>query len=782
MEKQCVDFLLRYRYFLSAISLVLVIILSYGMQHLNFDSDYKSYFDKADPQRVANEALNEEYTKADSLIFLIKSAKEDIFTPRMLSIVHEITEAGWLTPYGVRVDSLTNFQYSEAEQDSLYVDAFVRDPAHLSSEAIARIREIALNDTEIINRLIAADGNTAAVSVNVELPEVGAEASPAEQNAQLAARESSFKEITDYGLDIAGKIQAAHPDVEIHLIGVPVANYSFNNSTEKDLGFLIPLMYGTITLVLAMIFRSLGSVIACVIVIAFATTSGMGMAGWIGYSLNAVTAMTPVIILTIAVCDAVHIIAIYHRHLSMGETRLQAMQESLLVNLQPVLLTSITTAVGFLTLNFSDGPLYRALGNISALGVLVAMAISLTLLPAIVIALVKNTSYKSNSEKAVGAISEFVIARPRKVLFFSLLCAFTLVALIPLNQPNNDVINYFKKGIAYRDAAIFSQDNLPGIKSVNFSINCGSSNCITEPSYLQTLDALSRWANQQDHVEYVISYTDLMKRLNKNMHGDNPEKYALPENNELAAQYQLLYEMSLPYGLDLNNTVNFDKSATRLSIWLEQVTTPQMINLEQSVVDWLIENAPDMETRGSSVDMMFAYQFTRNLRSMGVGAIFAIIGVTITLLIATRSIKHGLLSVFPNAFPAAMALGVWGVIVGEVNGAVAIVFSITLGLVVDNTVHFISKYRRSLNKGSTSDTAVRYAFSTVGNALIVTAIVLSAGFGLLALSSFNLNAYMGGLTAITIILALAFDFMLLPAMLLLIDKNSKHKNTAISAR
>jgi hypothetical protein len=775
MEQRCVEFLLRTRYFLSAISVALVIFLSYGMQQLYFDSDYKSYFDKSDPQRLANEALNREYTKADSLIFLIKSAQDDIFSARMLSIIHEITEAAWLTPYGVRVDSLTNFQYSEAEQDSLYVDALVSEPKRLTPKTIKRIREIALNDTEIVNRLIAADGNTSAISVSVELPEVDPEASLSQQSAQQAARENSFAAITHYGLDIASKIKAMHPDVDIHLIGVPVANYSFNDSTEKDLQFLIPLMYGTIILVLAIIFRSLGSVIACIIVIAFATTSGMGMAGWIGYSLNAVTAMTPVIILTIAVCDAVHIIAIYHRHLSLGETRLQAMRESLLVNLQPVLLTSITTAVGFLTLNFSDGPLYRALGNTAALGVLVAMMISLTLLPAIVIALVKHTSYKRNSENMVSAISEFVITRPRKVLCFSLLGALILLALIPLNQPNNDVINYFKKGVSYRDAAIFSQNNLPGIKSINFSIDCGSSNCITEPSYLKTLEALSQWVDSQEHVEYVVTYTNLMKRLNRNMHGDNPEHYQLPENNELAAQYQLLYEMSLPYGLDLYNMVNFDKSATRLSVWLEQVTTPQMIGLEQRVVDWLIENAPDMETRGSSVDMMFAYQFTRNLRSMGIGAIFAIIGVTLTLLIATRSIKHGLLSVFPNAFPAAMALGVWGVIVGEVNGAVAVVFSITLGLVVDNTVHFISKYRRALNKGNTADDAVRYAFSTVGNALIVTAIVLSAGFGLLALSSFNLNAYMGGLTAITIVLALAFDFMLLPAMLLLIDKKSNPK-------
>jgi len=338
---------------------------------------------------------------------------------------------------------------------------------------------------------------------------------------------------------------------------------------------------------------------------------------------------------------------------------------------------------------------------------------------------------------------------------------------------NNDPIDYFKKGVLYRDAAIFSQENLPGIKEIHFSVDCGEPNCVNSETYLQQLEQFSLWYENQYGVEYVVSYVDIMKRLNRNMHGEAPEAYRLPSSAELAAQYQLLYELSLPYGLDLNNRVNIDKSATRVSVWLHQIKTADLIAAETKAQDWFDQHAPTLKTRGSSVDIMFAVQNERDMSAMVVGAFFALIGVTITILIATRSIRHGLLSVVPNAFPAAMGLGVWGLLIGQVNAAVTIVFSITLGIVVDNTVHFISKYRYSLARNGNVEAAVHYAFNNVGSALIVTAAVLTIGFGVLTYSTFNLNAYMGGLTAITIVIALVFDFMMLPSLLLLVDKDRK---------
>jgi predicted RND superfamily exporter protein len=505
----------------------------------------------------------------------------------------------------------------------------------------------------------------------------------------------------------------------------------------------------------------------------------MGFAGWAGYALNSVTVVAPIIILTIAVCDSVHILAIYQRHLAMGEDYLHALKESLIVNLQPVILTSITTAVGFLTLNFSESPLIRSLGNIAAFGVMFAMVISLILLPALVSLLVRKAKPLPVRDNLVSGFADFVVAHKVRVFWSSLAVAVALISLMPLNYTNNDVINYFKKSVPYRKAAIFAEENLPAIKDIHFSLNCGAPQCINDPEYLAKLARFEEWLEAQPGVVYVGSYSNVIKRLNRNMHGDDPAWYELPGSRELASQYQLLYEMSLPYGLDLNNLVNFDKSATRVSVWMTKVITWEIAHLEERAEDWFDKNAPELKGRGSSVDMMFSVQNIRDIASMSWGAVFAMLGVTLTILVATRSVRHGLLSVVPNAFPAAMALGLWGLFVGEVNSAVTIVFSITLGLVVDNTVHFISKYRRGLSKGLDTEGAIHYAFSTVGTALVITAVVLTAGFGFLNFSSFNFNAYMGSLTAMTVVIALVFDFLMLPALLLLFDKHEAQQVTQL---
>ncbi|MGJ8687707.1 MAG: efflux RND transporter permease subunit, partial [Spongiibacteraceae bacterium] len=433
-------------------------------------------------------------------------------------------------------------------------------------------------------------------------------------------------------------------------------------------------------------------------------------------------------------------------------------------------LTSLTTAVGFLTLNFSVAPNFRVLGNISAFGVIFAMLISLTLMPVLVVSMVRKSRLGDEKASFVYKVADFVVAKKRGVFWGSIVTAVLMIALIPLNVVDDDPIKYFKDGVPYRDAAVFAQDNLPGIKNIGFSVECGEADCVNDPEFLKMLEAFDQWLMEQEGVEYVMNYVDVIKRLNRNMHGDDPAWYRLPDSRELAAQYQLLYELSLPYGLDLNNQLNFDKSATRVEVWLRQVTTSEFLAIQERAGAWLKANNNGISAHGSSVHMMFASMGERNIASMIIGAIAALIGVTITIIVAMGSFKYGLLSMIPNAFPAAMAFGLWGLLVGEVNLAVASVFSITLGIVVDNTVHFISKYRRAKDRGSDTEASVRYSFTTVGKALLITTGVLAIGFAVLTLSRFNLNAYMGGLTSITVVVALIFDFLMLPALLLLIDK------------
>ena len=258
----------------------------------------------------------------------------------------------------------------------------------------------------------------------------------------------------------------------MHLAGVPVINNSFNEMFNKDVTTLVPLMYGLILLLLVVFFRSFGSIVSTLLVIACASAVAMGSAGWIGYALNTANGMTPTIVLTIAVCDAVHLLSVYLRGLSRQLSSEEAMSESLRLNLQPIILTSVTTAVGFLTLNFATSPPFAQLGNMTAIGVTWAMVLTFTLLPAMTMLFTRSRKPSTSNDKLMLGFARFVILHRTKALVGSLLVAFGLMAMIPLNVIDDDPIAYFDKGIPYRDSMEFAIEHLPGVKDINFTLDC----------------------------------------------------------------------------------------------------------------------------------------------------------------------------------------------------------------------------------------------------------------------------------------------------------------------
>jgi predicted RND superfamily exporter protein len=284
--------------------------------------------------------------------------------------------------------------------------------------------------------------------------------------------------------------------------------------------------------------------------------------------------------------------------------------------------------------------------------------------------------------------------------------------------------------------------------------------------------AFTDWLREQPETDHVNTLSDTIKRLNKNMHADDAAYYRLPDGRELSAQYLLLYEMSLPYGLDLNNQLDVDKSSTRLIGTFKNLTSNEQIELEERFYAWFAENAPDYEAQIASPSLMFAHIGKRNISSMLMGITFALILISAMLGVAMRSVRYGLISLIPNLAPAAMGFGIWYFIDGQVGLALSVVAGMTLGIVVDDTVHFLSKYRhaREDRKLSSVD-SVHYAFANVGRALWITTLVLIAGFMVLAQSTFKINADMGLLTAITIFIALVVDFLFLPPLLMLLDKD-----------
>jgi predicted RND superfamily exporter protein len=738
-------------------ALLLTVIAGAGVGRLEFANNYRVFFGPDNPELIAFEDFQNTYTKNDNILFVLRPAAGDVFTPRIADAVEWLTAEAWKIPYAIRVDSVSNFQHSWADGDELTVEDLIRDGAGLTPEQLGAKREIALAEPLLAGNLVSIDADTTGVNVTLQYPEQSLTEIP---QAVGVAR------------DLAARIKADYPGVHVAISGVSMLNNAFAESGQKDAMTLMPLMFGVLLLFMAVVLRSLWGTSATLLVIGLSAATALGLAGHAGIKLTPISATAPVIILTLAIADSVHVLVTMLSLMREGREKVYALRESIRVNFLAIAITSATTIVGFLTLNFSDSPPFWDLGNITAVGIAAALVYSTTLLPAVLRVLpirVRGPQRRNAGlNQALGRLADWVTARYRPILVGIGAVAIALTALAPTVDLNDEFVKYFDYRVPFRHDAEFQMEHLNGIYLVEFSIEAGEPGGVSDPHYLEKLGEFTTWLRTQPEVMHVYSYADVIERLNKNMHGDEPAWYRIPDNRELAAQYLLLYELSLPYGLDLNDRINIDKSATRITASVDEVSTVKMRELLQRSEQWLRDNAPrPMWSRPTGAAVMFAYISERNIDSMLRGNLIAVLLISGIMILALRSFKLGTLSLIPNALPILMSFGLWAVLVRQVGMAAATVSATSLGVVVDDTVHFLTKYLRARReKGLKRPQAIRYAFETVGTAIVSTTVILAFGFSVLALSTFRINAQMGLLTALTIVVALPVDFLLLPALLM----------------
>ncbi|MFH1594043.1 MAG: MMPL family transporter [Candidatus Omnitrophota bacterium] len=747
---------IKYRWLIIISTMIIVLVASIGIRFLTFNRDNRVFFSKDNPQLKALEALENTYTRIDNVFFVLAPKSGEVFARETLVALESLTEGSWRMPYSNRVDSVTNFQYAHAEGDDLIVEDLAENSNTLSDRDLERIKGIALSEPQLVNFLISSSGHVTGIDVNILLP--------GKSDEEVSA-------VASFAREMAKDFRKDYPDIDIYLTGSVMSDNAFGEASARDMTVLNPIMLLVLVVITGCALRSAVGTIATLAIILFSMFTGMGIAGWQRMSITVASANAPMIILTLAIADSVHILATVFNEMRGGRSKYDAIVESLRINLQPVFLTSITTAIGFLSMNLSDAPPFRDLGNIVATGVMMAFFYSILFLPSLIAILPVRVKPKDAGELVCPACDRFAtfVIKRRKQVFIAMVAAIILLALgIVRIELGDDWIKYFSKSFDIRKATDFMEENLSGFHMIEYSLESGETGGINNPEYLATVEKFANWYRRQPKVVNVSAITNTMKRLNKNMHGDDMFFYRIPERRDLAAQYLLLYEMSLPFGLDLNNLINIDKSATRMIVILRDITTSQLRNVEREGRTWLRENAPEkMFTYGSGLSIIWAHISGRNIRSMLGASFWALILISVILVLAFRNVRLGLLSLIPNLAPALMAFGLWGFFVRRVGLGLSVIAAMTLGIVVDDTVHFMSKFLRARREHSMNpQDAVRYAFNTVGTAMWITTVALVAGFLVLAFSGYKMNAEMGILSAITITLALVMDFLLLPTLLM----------------
>ncbi len=708
--------IIRYRYLVLIVSLCASLALAAGLSRIGFSTDYRVFFGAGNPHLKAYNDLQAAYQKEDGILLVLAPKGKNVFTPDILTAIRGLTEAAWQLPFATRVDSITNFQHSEAKGDDIVVEPLAPRSGPIDAERAATIQQVALNEPALAGRLVAHDQADTGVNVTLTLP--------GRNTGEIPQAMAATRKLVD-------AFRAAHPDIRVAITGSVALNNAFVEAAQKDNQGLFPVVYGIIFLVLLAIFPSVAALVGMVAVVALSTAAAVGIAGWKGMLLNPVSAAAPLIITTVATADVIHLLTSINSRLRQGSTKEEAIVESLDINFFAISLTSLTTVIGFLSLNTSDAPPFHDLGNIAALGVIIAWLLSITLLPVILYMLPPVRSHLLDRFRYFEkGFTSYVIGYPRMVLAATVFVAAGLIACIPRTEVNDQFVNYFSRDIAFRADTDFAAQTLTGIYQLDFSVDAGGPGAIADPNYLAGLQRFTNWLREQPEVTHVSALPDTMNRLNMNMHGDDAAHYRLPQSRELAAQYLLLFEMSLPQGQDLRNQINIDRSASRVVATLKNVTTRETQALKARAEAWLRANMPTAKNaQATGPAVMFSYIYETNIRSMLSGTAIALLLISACLMMLLKNLRLGLISLLPNVLPVLMTFGLWGLLIGRVGLAAAVVAAVTLGLVVDNTVHFLSKYQWARRRSGVSPEAgVRSAYVIVGPALVSSTAILLAGF------------------------------------------------------
>lgn len=697
-------------------------------------------------------ALEAEYIDDMNILLVLKPNSGNVFDADSLTAIESLTNASWHIPSVTRVDSLSNFQHIYGDGDDLIVSALVEDAADLSEGERNRIRDIALSEPRIVNLLLAADGAAAAVNLlsNVDLSDT----------ANVGPVNAAVEEMLD-------RIKAEHPNIEIYESGYVPMIIHWSKGSEIDMQRVFSVAMIIIITGLVYFFRSVKAMAAVMCITLLSVLIAVGALGLLQVQLSPPILMAALMIIVIGLADGIHICKGVMRSLAEGHDKTAAIVNAASSNVTPIALTSLTTTIGFLTFNFSGYDGIQTMGNFVAIGVMCAFVLSLSLLLALLCWCDLSAEKKSAGIPMDQKINALASTRSKAVLLIAILVSVLGTASISFNTIDERMTRYLSEDYVFTVHLEAIQKHLTGTTSMIYNFNSGEAEGVSTPEFLAKVAAFSDWAADIPDVRHVSSITDTVKQLNKSMHGEDPNYYRLPKDRDLTAQYLLLYELSLPNGLDLGTSFNFDKSATRVILTVDDMSTTRAEQIVALNSQWLEQHAPEFSRQAHSNSLSPLLANRAAVETSIASGITALLIIGAILLVTFRSLLAGALCAAAVLAPILITYGIWGLVSGTITLAAAITIGMVIGIAVDFSVHFMSKYLHALRVlNYCVPNSVSYALRMVTAPIVTSAVVLCAGFAVLSFSIFELNQILGQLTAICIFLSGVAALLVLPSALL----------------
>ena len=740
------DGVLRRRAWVLGGTLLLTLPALWALTQLEAEDTYDSWFPASDPAYRFYKEFQKRF--ANDMFFVVVFRDEDLFAPETLRLIAELTARLEELPYVREVTSLTNVEYLRGEEDALVVEPLVPEGAALDP---AEVRARALAKPLYRGVLISEDGTTTAILGELQ---------PVVSMSQEMELVNALKALVREYEAKAGK--------RFYLGGYPVLDAGIMEAAERDGLTFLPLTVGVVFVVLWLAFRRFAPAALSFLAVMIALAWTFGLYAGLGNAYSVLTSILPVILIAIGIADAVHILVHYYEELARGHPRGEALRLTMRKMLRPCLFTTLSTGAGFLSFLGSEIPIVRLTGLFAAIGIALAFVLTVLVLPAALSYLTapQRTAQRQTQgplARVLGGLGPWTVRRPRAVLAGS---AVVLgVGLLGLSQVSTETTNLLllKEGHPLRESYDFIERHLTGLSNLEIIVE-GERDALRTPALLRKLDQLSARLLEEPKATKTISVVDYVKEINQALHGDDPRFYALPDTARGVAQSLLLYEFA--GGEELRDYVTGDYSAGRLTALFRTMSSRESAALQARVLQYAQELGLPVKVTGTIalIEAMEQKVTLSQIRSIGI-ALLLITGLMALLL---RSWRLGLLSLVPNALPIVLMFGVMGFAGIPLDAATSIVAGLALGIAVDDTIHYLTRFRRELRATRSYPEAIKRTTRTVGRAIVFTSVILLAGFSVLLLGTFKGTTYFGLLIGMTMAFALVGDLVLLPALLLVL--------------
>ena len=751
------SFCLLRRHILFACALIGSALLATGMVRLGFDSSLDALLTRSDPYLDELETLEAEFPESAVIIFAFLAPEgASVFTQNHLQAIDELRERYLQIPLAGRHSSLLDY-YSPRNLRRL----FARDYREYSDIELKELAQTAAADDLLTGNLLSADTSLAFTRIRL----IAGLASDAQRHD--AAREA---------LRLRDELQEAHPDLEIYVSGEVLLEFSSRQSMLDDLGGLLPFVILACILAICGFFRSVRvgfAILAHTLLTLLCTLGALGLGG---FSFNTVTAISPIIIVVVSVASSVHVISIYRQGLLLGKTAQDAMIFSFMHNIRPVTLAALTTAIGFASLNLSSSPAIQGFGSTVAVGIVFSWLLTPALLPTLLIRLVKTGNGKgdwdTHGDLLQKAMQQAVAIGRRwdRQLFWSCtVLAVVGVSMLPLNETDFNRLDFISDVAGLRDYFDAVGDRLDRGPSISYGIDAGSEDGAIDPAFLARMEALLAWLGEREEVESTASVVEVLKTVNE-MRYDDEDAYLLPDDPETIDNYLNAYQFVQNPDFPLARFLNRDRSIATMTVNARTTSNQALLDLNALIDAQFTQTFPDASLVHGSGLLVFARMDERVTTELLQGYSLSLVLITLTLIVGLGSFYFGILSIIPNLLPAAIVFGFWGLLVGTLDPFVMMLFSISIGLVVDDTVHVLTHYLKQRRQGEDVSPAIAHAICTAGPALTITTLVLALGTTFLMAASTFYFQQAARLLVPIVVLALLLDVFYLPAILQRFDK------------